>query len=242
MKSSAWLLLPAFFLGFAAAEPPRPSAAHSTPASPASAAQHAPAQHAPAPWTAEKALKRLMDGNLRFVKHRELHPDATILRRKDLAASGQHPFAIIVGCADSRVPPELIFDQGFGDMFVIRDAGNVVDDEVLGSIEYAVEHLGTPLIMVLGHEKCGAITAALEGVAAHGHIQSVVDSIQPAILAAKNEAGDPVHNCVVANARRVASQIRTSDPVLRPLAEAGKIRVVAADYDLNTGKVALLKD
>jgi carbonic anhydrase len=229
--------MPVLFLVLQAAEPP-----HAPAAAAHQAAAHPAAHPAAAPISADKALKRLMDGNLRFVKHRELHPDATILRRKDLAATGQHPFAIILGCADSRVPPELIFDQGLGDMFVVRDAGNVVDDEVLGSIEYAVEHLGTPLIMVLGHEKCGAITAALEGGAAHGHIQAVVDSIQPSILAAKNESGDPVHNCVVANARRVALQIRTSDPVLRPMAESGKIRVVAADYDLATGKVILLKD
>jgi carbonic anhydrase len=192
--------------------------------------------------SAEQALKRLLDGNRRFIAHRETHPDSSILRRKSLAAEGQHPFAIILGCADSRVPPELIFDQGLGDLFVVRDAGNVVDDEVLGSIEYAVEHLGAHLIVVLGHEKCGAITAAIEGGEAPGHIKTVVDSIQPAIAAARAEKGDLVHNCVVANARRVAQQIRTSAPILRPLAESGKVKVVAADYDLATGKVAILKD
>lgn len=231
MKWLALLLLLRFSVSPAGAAPP-----------PAHQPDHAAQGHSAPVMTADAVLKKLMAGNERFARHRELHPDVTIVRRKELAATGQHPFAIILGCADSRVPPELIFDQGLGDMFVLRDAGNVIDDAMLGSIEYAVEHFGTPLIMVLGHEKCGAITAAVEGVQAAGHVKAVVESIQPAVLAAKGEAGDVVHNCVVMNARRVAQQIRTSDPILRPLVESGKVRVVAADYDLATGKVALLKD
>lgn len=196
----------------------------------------------PSNMPADKALKRLMEGNRRFVQHREVHPDATIRRRKDLAKNGQHPFAIILGCADSRVPPELLFDQGLGDLFVIRDAGNIVDDDVLGSIEYAVEHLGVQLIMVLGHEQCGAVTAAVNGGEAPAHVKNIVDSIRPAVDAVKNEPGDRIHNCVVANARRVASQIRGSHPLLSELAGAGRLKVIAADYLLDTGKVVLLKD
>jgi carbonic anhydrase len=181
-----------------------------------------------------------MEGNRRHVAHREQHPDMQVQRRHELAKAGQHPFAIILGCADSRVPPELLFDQGLGDLFVIRDAGNVVDDEVLGSIEYAVEHLGVKLIMVLGHENCGAVSAAVAGGEAHGHIKAVVEAIKPAVDASANEPGDKVHNCVVASARRTAKLIRESDPTLKPLAAAGAIQVVAADYDMYLGKVTLL--
>ena len=118
-------------------------------------------QHAEGP-SADAALAKLIAGNRRYVQHRQQYPDQSLPHRKELV-SGQHPFAVILGCADSRVPPELLFDQGLGDLFVIRVAGNLVDDVVLGSIEYAVEHLGTKLIMVLGHEKCGAVSAAVEG-------------------------------------------------------------------------------
>lgn len=200
----------------------------------------AAAQHAPEGLAPEKALARLMEGNLRHVQHRERHPDMEVKRRHELATAGQHPFAIILGCADSRVPPELLFDQGLGDVFVIRDAGNVVDDEILGSIEYAVEHLGVRLVMVLGHEKCGAISAAVAGGETHGHIKAVVDALQPAVEQSAKEPGDKVHNCVLANARRTARLIRESEPILKKLADSGRIMVVAADYDLYSGKVELL--
>jgi len=181
-----------------------------------------------------------MDGNARYVKHKEKHPDMSFARRRELDLDGQHPYAVILGCADSRVPPELIFDEGLGDLFVIRDAGNVVDDEVLGSIEYAVEHLGVQLVMVLGHEKCGAVSAALASDKAPGHIQKLVDSILPAIKEARSLPGDQVHNCVVANAKHVAMQVKTSEPILRLAVETNRIQVVAANYHLNTGVVEIL--
>lgn len=181
-----------------------------------------------------------MDGNARYVKHKEKHPDMSFARRRELDLDGQHPYAVILGCADSRVPPELIFDEGLGDLFVIRDAGNVVDDEVLGSIEYAVEHLGVQLVMVLGHEKCGAVSAALVSDKAPGHIQKVVDSILPAIKEARTLPGDQVHNCVVANAKHVAMQVKTSEPILRLAVETNRIQVVAANYHLDTGVVEIL--
>lgn len=196
--------------------------------------------HSAAPTvTADSALARLMKGNGRYAAYKQVHPDSSLARRKELV-SGQKPFAVILGCADSRVPPELVFDQGLGDLFVIRDAGNVVDDEVLGSIEYAVEHLQTPLIVVLGHEKCGAVTAAVENAEAPGHIRTVVESIRPAVVESANEPGDKVHNCVVANVRRVARLIRESEPLLKEAVEQGKLKVVAANYDLATGRVILL--
>jgi carbonic anhydrase len=147
---------------------------------------------------------------------------------------------VILGCADSRVPPELLFDQGLGDLFVIRDAGNLIDDAVLGSIEYAVEHLGVRLIMVLGHENCGAVSAAVAGGEAHGHIKTLVDAIRPAVEESANQPGDKVHNCVIASARRTAKLIRESEPTLKPLSAAGSLQVVAADYDIYSGKVTLL--
>jgi len=188
---------------------------------------------------ADDALSRLMAGNLRYVQHKEQHPDESLARRKELEA-GQHPFAVILGCADSRVSPELLFDEGLGDLFVIRVAGNIVDDAVLGSIEYAVEHLGTKLIMVLGHEKCGAVSAAIVGGIAPGHIQAVVSAIQPSVEASAKDPGDKIHNCVIANARRVAQQVRESEPVLKDAVEKLGVKVVAADYALDSGKVNLL--
>jgi len=188
---------------------------------------------------ADAALARLMAGNTRYVQHKEKHPDATMARRKELEA-GQHPFAVVLGCADSRVSPELLFDQGLGDLFVIRVAGNIIDDAVLGSIEYAVEHLGTKLIVVLGHEKCGAVSAAVEGSTAPGHIQALVTAIQPSVKEIANEPGDKIHNCVVANVRRVAQQIRESQPLLKEAAEKDGLKIVAADYALDSGKVNLL--
>jgi carbonic anhydrase len=197
------------------------------------------AQEPAAGLSADEALARLMAGNRRYVRHEEQHPDQSLARRKELRA-GQHPFAVILGCADSRVSPELLFDQGLGDLFVIRVAGNIVDDAVLGSIEYAVEHLGVKLVMVLGHEKCGAVSAAVEGGTAAGHINALVAAIRPSVDASAKEPGDRVHNCVIANARRVAQQVRESEPVLKDAVEKHRVKVVAADYALDSGQVNLL--
>ncbi|MBA3973821.1 MAG: carbonic anhydrase [Candidatus Solibacter sp.] len=194
----------------------------------------------PAALTPEQALAKLRAGNARFAKHKEKHPDLSFDRRRSLSRDGQHPYAVILGCSDSRVPPELIFDEGLGDLFVIRDAGNVVDDEVLGSIEYAVEHLGVRLVVVLGHEKCGAVAAAVAGREAHGHIKAVMKAIQPAVEETAGMPGDHVHNCVLANARRVARLIRESEPILKPAVDSKQIVVFAADYDLETYKVEFL--
>ena len=191
------------------------------------------------PLSADAALARLMAGNRRYRNHKEQHPDESLARRKELVG-GQHPFAVILGCADSRVPPELLFDQGLGDLFVIRVAGNIADDAVLGSIEYAVEHLGTRLILVVGHEKCGAVSAAIEGGNSAGHLRALVAAIQPAVDAASNAPGDRIHNCVIENARRVARQIRESEPVLKEYVERNEVKVLTADYLLDTGEVRLL--
>jgi len=188
---------------------------------------------------ADAALAKLVEGNRRFMSQKAKHPDESLSRRKELEGT-QHPFAVILGCADSRVPPELLFDQGLGDLFVIRVAGNIVDDAILGSIEYAVEHLGTKLILVLGHEKCGAVTAAVEGGAAAGHLPALVEAIRPVVAATAGMPGDKVHNCVLENARRVARQVRESEPVLKEACERNGLKVAAADYALDTGAVSLL--
>jgi carbonic anhydrase len=198
-------------------------------------------QTAGANLSARDALARLMDGNQRYVRLKETHPDESSTRRRELVG-GQHPFAVILGCADSRVPPELLFDQGLGDLFVIRVAGNIVDDAVFGSIEYAVEHLGTRLIVVLGHEKCGAVSAAIEGGEPAGHLKTLLQAIRPSVAATANTPGDKVHNCVIENVRRVASQIRRSEPVLKDAIDRKQLKVLAADYALDTGKVTLLDD
>lgn len=183
-------------------------------------------------------LARLLEGNARFRTAMAAHPDQSPGRRFTLAM-GQHPFACILTCADSRVPPELIFDEGLGDLFVIRVAGNIADDAVLGSIEYAVSHLKVPLVMVLGHEKCGAVEAALRGEQP-GHVRALVQAIRPAVAAARRLPGDPLDQAVRQNARLVARQIRDSAPVLRGFVASGRLRVVAARYSLDGGDVTLL--
>ena len=157
----------------------------------------------------------------------------TAARRAE-TAGGQHPFAIIVGCADSRTAPEIVFDQNIGDLFVVRTAGNLVDDYALGSIEYAVEHLGARLIVVLGHQSCGAVQAALAGGEAPGHIHALVHAIQPAVEAVKGKPGDPLANAIHENDALVAEKIRQKAQ-FGDL--ASQVRVVEGYYDLHTGKV-----
>jgi carbonic anhydrase len=190
--------------------------------------------------TGEQALQRLIAGNDRFVADQSIHPDQTKERRVALAG-GQTPFAIVLTCSDSRVSPELFFDQGLGDLFVIRNAGNVLDDHVIGSMEYAVEHLHVPLIVVVGHEKCGAVTAAVAGGEVPGHLHSVTDDIAPAVEQSKNLPGDKVDNAVRANAQRAAEILMHVEPVLKEAASRTNLLIVAARYDLATGKIQILK-
>ena len=190
--------------------------------------------------TGKEALQRLLEGNRRYVGSRQTHPDQEPDRRLALRA-GQHPFAVILGCADSRVPPEVIFDQGLGDLFVIRVAGNVLDDMILGSMEYAEIHLNTPLIMVLGHSRCGAVEATVEGGQMEGHISSLTSAIQPAVDRAKEQSGDLVENAVKVNAKMVAENLKTSGAHFTELASAGRLLIVAAYYDLETGVVEILE-
>jgi len=187
---------------------------------------------------ADAALAKLKEGNLRFATSEVSKGKPTAARRKE-TAQAQHPFAIVVACADSRTGPELIFDQNLGDLFVIRTAGNLVDDHALGSIEYGVVHLGARLILVLGHTGCGAVKAALASDHAPGHIDSLVRDIQPAVIAAKGKPGDALDATITENARQVAAQIKAK-AALGDLAK--DVRTVFAIYDLDTGKIEWIKD
>jgi len=190
--------------------------------------------------SAREALERLRAGNRRFVSDVRSRDTLTSQTRRSELAAGQEPFAIIVGCADSRVPPEIIFDQGLGDLFVIRAAGHMVDDAALGSIEYAVVHLGIPLVMVLGHERCGAVEAAAKGAEATGRLGLVLQAIKPAVERVKGQPGDLVENAVRANVEMVVDRLKFADPLLADWVKAGRVRIVGARYDLDSGWVDLM--
>ena len=196
------------------------------------------AEHPAASVSADAALAKLNEGNLRFATSEVSQSKPTAARRAETAQE-QHPFAIILGCADSRTAPELIFDQNLGDLFVIRTAGNLVDDHALGSIEYAVAYAGARLIVVLGHERCGAVEAALKSDHAPGHIDSLVRDIQPAVKAAKGKPGDAMQATTTENARLVAAQIKAKAE-LGDLAK--EVQIISAIYDLDTGKVEWTKN
>ncbi len=187
------------------------------------------------------ALERLLKGNKRFAVDSLQHPNQTAARRMELS-SGQSPFAVILTCSDSRVPPEIIFDQGLGDLFVVRVAGNIVDAVVLESIEYAVAHLHTPLIVVLGHTDCGAIKAALQSDARDENVSLIVEAILPAIAAvgdcATADRGDMVAR---ENVRLTVETLKTSRPILSPQVHEGALLVVGAFYDLKEGTVEILE-
>ncbi len=193
----------------------------------------------PAPSVdADAALAKLKEGNARFSSSKVSQGKPTAAKRAE-TAQAQHPFAIVLGCADSRTAPEIVFDQNIGDLFVVRTAGNLVDEHALGSIEYAVDHLGARLIVVLGHTRCGAVTAALASDTAPGHVQSLVRDIQPAVKAAKGKDGNVTDLTVAENARLMAAKIRNE----ASLGEFAKeVRIISGVYDLDTGKVEWAKD
>lgn len=191
--------------------------------------------------SAEAVLRELKAGNDHHVAKQYQHPHQTAARQRELAAS-QAPHAIILSCADSRVAPEIILDQGLGDLFDVRVAGNVATDAEVASIEYAAEHLHTPLVVVMGHQKCGAVTAAAESGGAEGHLPSLLALIRPAVDRAKGQPGDLIDNAVRINVENVVRQIRGSAPVLAPMVGRGALKAVGAVYSLDTGKVAWLPD
>jgi carbonic anhydrase len=191
--------------------------------------------------TPQQALDALMAGNARHVAGLALARD-TAARRAGLA-TGQAPFAAVLGCADSRVPPELAFDQGLGDLFVVRVAGNLVTREGLGSLEYGVAELGTPLILVLGHSGCGAVgatLAALRGAAPPpGQIGALVEAIAPGIAPVLHDA-DAEARAVAANVRRAVATLEAASPILAGLAAQGRLRLAGGVYALGSGRVTLV--
>jgi carbonic anhydrase len=190
-------------------------------------------------------LAQLLEGNKRFMKGDLAHPRRTPEDFMSLA-EGQAPFAVIVGCADSRVAPELIFDQGVGDLFVVRVAGNVITGSgasVKGSIEYAVAELGVRLILVLGHSQCGAVKAAIKHIDANdalpGSVNGLVDLIKPAVVAMKGKSGNLLDNVIKANVEQGVERLKRLEPILANPVKQGALKVVGAVYDLRSGKVTV---
>jgi carbonic anhydrase len=203
---------------------------------------------APTPTTLkpDEVLAKLLEGNKRFVEGKLEHPGRS---PKDYIplAEGQAPMAIIMGCADSRVAPEVVFDQGVGDLFVVRVAGNVVDGSgpiVKGSLEFAVGVLGAKLIIVLGHSKCGAVDAAITHIedkkSLPGSIDPMIHPIRASVIACKGKPGDKLENVIKENVKAGVRRIETLDPILSEAFKAGKLKVVGGVYDLATGKVEIV--
>jgi carbonic anhydrase len=194
------------------------------------------------PTTGQQALGLLLAGNRRWVTGRVRHPHQSIKRRMSLTRS-QSPFAVVFSCIDSRVPPELVFDRGLGDMFVIRTGAQTVDDVTLGSVEFGPEENGTPLILVLGHQRCGAVIAAIDVIQHHGHgpghIQAVVNALKPAYNVAVHQSGDLVDNTVRAQTKLTVALLKR-DPVLAERVHAGELMIVGGRYSLGTGRVEII--
>jgi carbonic anhydrase len=193
------------------------------------------------PTTADQSLTTLREGNRRFTENRSTHPHQTPERRAELLA-GQLPFASILTCSDSRVVPEMLFDQGLGDLFVVRIAGNVVDDAVRESLDYSVAHLDVRLIVVLGHTKCGAVTEAVSGEDRSDDTGRLMTLLRPAVEMSRGEPGDHATNAVFANIRIVVDTLRRSAPAPdRPGKHEG-VQIIGAVYDIGTGRVEWLGD
>jgi len=197
--------------------------------------------------SALEALERLQEGNRRFVSDIRRSSTPTDQRRRNELIAGQEPFAIILGCSDSRVPAEIVFDQGLGDLFVIRVAGNVVAPSQVGSVEFAAERFGTELVVVMGHSMCGAVIATLEELDRpkenrSRNLTSIVDRIRPSVEALLESGLQKDHNALLqhairANIRASANHLRHGSPVLEQLIQQGKLHVVGAEYSLETGEV-----
>ncbi|MGD0212491.1 MAG: carbonic anhydrase [Terriglobales bacterium] len=203
-------------------------------------AQHATHATAPAP-SADQIWANLMAGNKRFVAGKTRAYPVVSLRHK--LAAGQQPNVIILSCSDSRVAPELVFDQSLGDLFVVRTAGNVADPVGLGSIEYAVDHMHSPLLVVLGHQKCGAVTAACSGEKMPStNLEAIVDKISPAVTQAKTYAkpDDLIESAIKDNVRQSAKDLLANSEIVRDAVKAGKLTVIEAEYELESGKVVRL--
>lgn len=195
--------------------------------------------------TADQALDALKQGNTRYVSGAVARPDQGKWRREETAKNGQKPFVTVLSCSDSRVPVEILFDRGVGDIFSVRIAGNVAEDGGVGTIEYGVDHLGTPLLVVLGHTKCGAVTATCQKAEVHGKLPVLVSKIQPAVekaAVAKPDlsGGDFVQAAIEANVWQAADDIMAASPMLAEKVKAGQLKVMGAMYDIASGQVSWL--
>lgn len=187
----------------------------------------------------QAALARLIEGNKRFVEGKRLNPNQSKLRLQETSVA-QYPFAAILGCADSRVPAEIVFDQGLGDLFVVRVAGNVASQTAIGSLEFATSILGAQLIIVLGHARCGAVVAATKGDPLPGRIGIFVEEIKPAVERVRNKTGSLEENSIIANVQYQAEKLAESSTILRGLIKEGKLKIAGGRYDLASGKVSFL--
>jgi carbonic anhydrase len=190
--------------------------------------------------TPDQALELLRKGNREFITDSPIRSAQGRDRRLEIAR-GQTPFAVLVSCSDSRVPPELLFGRGLGELFIVRNAGNTLDPAALGSLQYGVSVLGCPLVVVLGHERCGAVEAAVSVVRDQatfpGSIGEMIEPIIPAVLKAQGQPGDLLDNAVRENVRRVVHRLRNSEPILIEPLRSGSLRIVGARYDLDDGEV-----
>lgn len=191
--------------------------------------------------TPDQALEKLMIGNRRYVAMRPLHPRQSQTQRQ-VMLEGQHPFAAILSCSDSRVPSELIFDQGLGDLFIVRTAGHVTDDLIIASLEFAVHVLEVPLIIVMGHAHCGAVAAAINGESLPGLMGAIASDLQPAVDLTRSESGSQLENVTHAHSQCTAERLTRESAILRDAVHAGKLKIVPAYFDLKTSSVLLLQE
>lgn len=193
--------------------------------------------------TPQQAWERLLEGNERFVANTSSHPRQDAARRAELV-SGQHPFAAILGCGDSRLAAEIIFDLGLGDAFVVRTAGQVLDDAVLGSLEYSASELEIPLIMVLGHDSCGAVTATrnslISGTMPPGFIRNLVEGILPSVISPNLPDDATINEMVIEHTRQTAARIAEQSAIIREAVEGGTVAVIGVFYHLVDGKAELV--
>lgn len=189
----------------------------------------------------EESLNRLMEGNKRFIAGQMIHPNQIIEKRLEVRRE-QKPYAVVLACSDSRTPPIFIFDAGLGDLFIVRTAGNVADETVIGSMEIAVEQFETPMIMVLGHRRCGTVRMALDQTEVSGHMQNIVHLLKPAVLEGKRLPGDPWENAARANVRITVEKLKNSEPYLKSRVQQGILKIVGGYYCLDEWHVEIIAD
>ncbi len=188
--------------------------------------------------TPEEALEILKNGNKRFVQNSGITRDFS--EQISDTSGGQYPFAVVLSCIDSRVPAEIVFDQGIGDLFSVRVAGNIINEDVLGSIEYGCKAAGSKIVVVLGHTKCGAVTAACKGVEL-GNITSLLDKIKPAVTKVNKEVSeDSIEETAIVNVQLSIERIKTESPILAEMEQNGEIKIIGASYSVSTGEVTFL--